>query len=97
MRARFRQPRLRSTQALLTDMYQITMSYAYWRAGRHEEHVSENHDTERLLAGARGGYIVSVGCFAARDAWVCRIREIALSVATIFIKYYTSTAAYKYL
>ncbi|CAN0264789.1 unnamed protein product, partial [Laminaria digitata] len=25
-------------QALLTDMYQVTMSYAYWRAGRHDEH-----------------------------------------------------------
>lgn len=25
--------------ALLTDMYQLTMSYAYWRAGRHEEHA----------------------------------------------------------
>ncbi|CAM9831420.1 unnamed protein product [Scytosiphon promiscuus] len=25
--------------ALLTDMYQITMSYAYWRAGRHNEHA----------------------------------------------------------
>lgn len=27
-------------QAILTDMYQVTMSYAYWRAGRHNEHVS---------------------------------------------------------
>ena len=26
-------------QALLTDMYQVTMSYAYWRAGRQDEHV----------------------------------------------------------
>lgn len=26
-------------QALLTDMYQITMTYAYWKAGRHEEDV----------------------------------------------------------
>ena len=28
-----------SVQALLTDMYQLTMCYAYWRAGRHDEHV----------------------------------------------------------
>lgn len=26
-------------QALLTDMYQVTMAYAYWRAGRQDEHV----------------------------------------------------------
>eukprot|EP00752_Nemacystus_decipiens_P007287 g6520.t2 len=25
--------------ALLTDMYQVTMSYAYWRAGRQDEHA----------------------------------------------------------
>ena len=23
--------------ALLTDMYQITMAYAYWKAGKHED------------------------------------------------------------
>lgn len=29
----------RTLQALLTDMYQVTMSYAYWKAGRHNEQV----------------------------------------------------------
>lgn len=24
---------------LLTDLYQFTMAYAYWRAGRHDEHA----------------------------------------------------------
>merc|ERR1711968_395215 len=24
---------------MLTDMYQLTMAYAYWRSGRHEEHA----------------------------------------------------------
>ncbi|CAM9644570.1 unnamed protein product, partial [Sphacelaria rigidula] len=27
-------------QALLTDMYQLTMAYAYWKTGRHNEEVS---------------------------------------------------------
>ena len=25
---------------LLTDMYQLTMAYAYWNAGRHNEHAA---------------------------------------------------------
>lgn len=38
-------------QALLTDMYQVTMSYAYWRAGRQDEHVREPARVlHRLLA-----------------------------------------------
>lgn len=38
-------------QALLTDMYQVTMSYAYWKAGRHDEHVRKPaRSPHRLLA-----------------------------------------------
>ena len=25
--------------ALLTDLYQITMAYAYWKAGKHNDHA----------------------------------------------------------
>ncbi|XP_066479801.1 nicotinate phosphoribosyltransferase [Tiliqua scincoides] len=30
-------PRVRGSLALLTDLYQFTMAYGYWRAGRHRE------------------------------------------------------------
>lgn len=29
----------RRVPPLLTDLYQFTMAYAYWRAGRHNEHA----------------------------------------------------------
>jgi len=36
---RFHLPRILMVTVLLTDLYQITMAYAYWKADKHKDHA----------------------------------------------------------
>lgn len=45
--------------ALLTDLYQITMAYGYWKAGMQETHACFHHSYRK--APFQGGYAVAAG------------------------------------
>ena len=57
------------TSALMTDLYQLTMAYGYWKLGRAEEEAVFHLFFRR--APFRGGYAVAAGL---EDA-VCFLRD----------------------
>jgi nicotinate phosphoribosyltransferase len=51
--------------ALLTDLYQLTMAYGYWKLGRHEEDAVFHHTFRRNPFGS--GYSVACGLHYVTD------------------------------
>ena len=51
--------------ALLTDLYQLTMAYGYWRAGRHDDEAVFHLFFRRPPFG--GGYALACGLEPAID------------------------------
>src|SRR2546421_933619 len=51
--------------ALLTDLYQITMAYGYWKLGRHEQQAVFHHTFRRNPFA--GGYSITCGLHYAID------------------------------
>ena len=49
----------RSSLALLTDLYQLTMAYGYWAAGQHEREAVFHLHFRRHPFG--GGYAIAAG------------------------------------
>lgn len=49
----------KSSLLLLTDLYQLTMAYGYWKAGIHEHEAVFSHTFRK--APFRGGYALSAG------------------------------------
>ena len=47
------------TQALLTDLYQLTMAYGYWKSGRADDEAVFNLFFRKAPFG--GGYTVACG------------------------------------
>src|SRR5947209_5194559 len=55
----------RQSLALLTDLYQLTMAYGYWKLGRHEQEAVFHHSFRRNPLA--GGYSVACGLHYAID------------------------------
>jgi nicotinate phosphoribosyltransferase len=55
----------RESLALLTDLYQLTMAYGYWKLGRHEQEAVFHHTFRRNPFA--GGYSVACGLHYAID------------------------------
>jgi len=55
----------RPSLALLTDLYQLTMAYGYWRAGLHEREAVFHLYFRK--APFEGGYAVAAGLALAVD------------------------------
>ena len=49
----------RSSLSLLTDLYQLTMAYGYWKLGRHDQRACFNLSFRRHPFG--GGYTIAAG------------------------------------
>jgi len=63
-------PRAR-TSALLTDLYQLTMAYGYWKTGTHEKEAVFHLSFRR--APFQGGYAIAAG-LADAITWLAQLR-----------------------
>jgi len=82
---------------LLTDMYQITMVYGYWKAGRHEEHAvfelffrkNPFHGEFTIFAGL-GEVLAFIESFHFSDSDIQYLREILPTCDPEFFVYLSS-------
>jgi nicotinate phosphoribosyltransferase len=66
-------PLYRNSLALLTDLYQLTMAYGYWKSGIHD-HEAVYHLFYRSNPFG-GGYAVACGLHTATELFQHRCQE----------------------